>query len=151
MDAGNQSNWPNSLVAVISGAAVTVSTAFLLSPLAEMASSPFFELNFGVKDPGITTNDIIFMMIIAAWLTIAAITGGLATAYIGKSTPYRHAWVLIFLSFIFYGFIFWDSPNARDLYFIIPLAICTSAGFLAGARIGKHFASKRKAKQQPVS
>lgn len=151
METENQSNWPNSLIAVISGAAATLLFALITYPLMEAAASPFFELNFGVKDPGITTNDIIFLLIITCWFTLAALAGGLVTAIICRAYPYRHTGILILLTLVFFGFIFADSSRDGEMIYILLMVLCTIGGFLAGTKIGKQIAMKRKAKKETLS
>ncbi|MBL0335196.1 MAG: hypothetical protein IPP73_07735 [Chitinophagaceae bacterium] len=148
MNADNQANWPNSLIAIIGGAAATLIAALITFPLMQATAEPYFELNFGVKDPGMSANDIIFLLIVTLWLALAALAGGLVTALICRSFHYRHAGVLIFLSLIFYGYIFSDSPRKGELIYIFLMLLCTTGGFLAGTSIGKRISLKRKTKNQ---
>lgn len=146
-----ESNWPNSVLAVICGAAATVLAFFLSYPLIEWTAGPFFELNFGVQDPGLTTNDVIFLLIITGWMSLAALIGGIVSALICQAYPYRHAWALVFLSLIFYAYILADSPRRGEMYYIVLMLVCTTGGFLLGSKFGTTIKMRRKKKLQNPS
>ncbi len=146
-----ESNWPNSVLAVICGASATVLAFFLSYPLIELTAGPFFELNFGVQDPGLSTNDIIFLLIITGWMALAALIGGLVSALICQTYPYRHAWALVFLSLIFYGYVFADSPRKGEMFYIVLMLVFTTGGFLSGAKFGTMIKMRRRNKLQNPS